>query len=308
MSEKKQVLLIVGPTAVGKTSLSLELAHQFHGEIISGDSMQVYRGLDIGTAKVTAAERGDVPHFLIDERAVTDGFTVADFVDRAAQLINEITERGHLPIIVGGTGFYLQALLQGMHLGTPADQVVRDRWEALAKQHGNEWLWSQLKSRDEEAASHIPAGNVRRVIRALEVFDATGHSIETQTDVPDRYDALVIGLNTDRTVLYDRINQRVDQMMASGLLDEVRWLYNQGGDHLQAGRGIGYKELFGVITSNESEPDAVAKLKQNSRHYAKRQLTWFRHQMPVTWFDLVQAPATKTNIDQLVERWWKCTK
>lgn len=307
MSAKQQVLLIVGPTAVGKTSLSIELARRFQGEIISGDSMQVYRGLDIGTAKVTAAERGDVPHFLIDERNVDEGFTVADFVKRAEQLITEITHRGHLPIIVGGTGFYLQALLQGMQLGTPADQAVRDHWQELASQHGDDWLWKQLADRDAIAASHIPVGNVRRVIRALEVFDATGKSIETQADLPNRYDALIIGLNTDRAVLYDRINQRVDQMMAGGLLDEVRWLYEQDGEHLQAGRGIGYKELFGVIAGQESAPEAVNRLKQNSRHYAKRQLTWFRHQLPVTWFDLVQDPATKAQIEQLVHSWWSQT-
>ena len=300
---KPKVLMIVGPTAVGKTDLSITLAKKFNGEIISGDSMQVYRHLDIGTAKVTAEERQGVPHFLINECDVQDSFTVAMFVERAATLISEITARGHLPMIVGGTGFYLQALLTGLQLGTPANQQFRDHWQTLAVEHCNQWVWDQLKQRDEIAASKIPAGNVRRVIRALEVFETTGKSIEIQTDHPNRYDAFIVGLNTDRAVLYERINKRVDLMLQAGLLDEAHWLFEQGGEHLQAGRGIGYKELFPYFRKTESLDQAVGILKQNSRHYAKRQLTWFRHQLPVNWYDLIQQPEELEAIERQTQAW-----
>ncbi|MGV0167291.1 tRNA (adenosine(37)-N6)-dimethylallyltransferase MiaA [Furfurilactobacillus sp. WILCCON 0119] len=303
MTTKSQVLLIVGPTAVGKTALSIQLAHQFDGEIISGDSMQVYRHLDVGTAKVTPDEQDGIPHYLINERDVTDGFTVADFVARAEMLIAEITARGHLPIIVGGTGFYLQALLKGMQLGSPADEALRAKWTALADEHGAEWLWAKLNAVDPAAAATIPAGNVRRLVRALEVYASTGHSILAQTDQPDQYDAFIVGLNTDRAVLYDRINQRVDLMMANGLVEEAKWLLDQGGLTLQAGKGIGYKELFPMLNGQMDQAAAVELLKRNSRHYAKRQLTWFRHQLPVTWFDLVSGQNQISDVAAAVSQW-----
>ncbi|HAT55181.1 MAG TPA: tRNA (adenosine(37)-N6)-dimethylallyltransferase MiaA [Lactobacillus sp.] len=300
---KPKVLVIVGPTAVGKTDLSIKLAQHFDGEIISGDSMQVYRHLDIGTAKVTPAERQDVPHFLIDERDVQETFTVADFVERASVLITQIGQRQHLPIIVGGTGFYLQALLTGLKLGTPANTAFRTHWQQLAVTNGNQWVWQQLAERDTLAAQKIPAGNVRRVIRALEVYETTGHSIEQQEDHPNRYNALAVGLNTERAQLYNRINQRVDVMMQSGLENEARWLYEQGGPSLQAGHGIGYKEFFPYFNHDITLTTAVESLKQNSRHYAKRQLTWFRHQMAVSWYDLVNQPAELGQIEVQTADW-----
>ncbi|GAB6091892.1 tRNA (adenosine(37)-N6)-dimethylallyltransferase MiaA [Furfurilactobacillus curtus] len=300
---KPKVLLVVGPTAVGKTQLSIELAKQFNGEVISGDSMQVYRHLDIGTAKVTSVEQEHIPHYLIDIREVSEGFTVAQFVDEATNLIRQITARGKLPIIVGGTGFYLQALLDGLRLGSPADKQRRQFWQTMLAKHDQLWLWQQLDERDPKAADQIPMGNSRRVIRALEVFESTGHSILEQERRSQQFDALIVGLTTDRAVLYERINHRVDEMMTAGLIEEARWLYERRQVAPQASRGIGYKELFEYFEDQESLNEAIAAIKQHSRHYAKRQLTWFRHQLPVEWFDLVSGADTIVEIEQRVADW-----
>lgn len=304
-----KVIVIVGPTAVGKTALSLELAQMFDAEIISGDSMQVYRGLDIGTAKATEEERKLIPHHLIDIREIQQHFTVADFVCDAQRKIKEINDRNKLPLIVGGTGFYLQALLDGYHLGgneVKGDGKIRAKYQRFALENGNNALWAYLNSIDELAAKQIPVNNVRRIIRAIEVYEMTGHKFSEQVDRPnEEIDALVIGLNTERNVLYKRIEQRVDQMMQDGLLDEARWLFYEGGAKFQAGKGIGYKELFPFIDGKGSLEDGVAEIKKNSRHYAKRQLTWFRNKMNVTWFDLVSNETDVVKIKKTVIEWLK---
>lgn len=303
----EKVLAIVGPTAVGKTALAIDLAQKFNGEIISGDSMQVYRHLDIGTAKATPAEQAQATHHLIDVKDVDQQFTVAQFVAAAQKLIPAITARGHLPIIAGGTGFYLQALFDGLKLGAeaPGDPAVRDRFRAIAQEKGAEYLWQQLEAKDPQAAAKIPVTNIRRTVRALEVIAVTGQLFSHQENGGPQYDELYLALNTDRNLLYDRINQRVDLMAQGGLLDEVRWLASQGGTDLPAATGIGYRELLPVLDQPDRIPAAIDQVKQDSRHYAKRQLTWFRNQTTATWYDLVQHPEQRTTIEAQVSDWLK---
>ena len=235
-----KVVAVVGPTAVGKTALAIKLAQVLNGEIISGDSMQVYRHLDIGTAKATAAEQAQAPHHLIDIQDVDQQFTVAQFV-AAAQ--------------------------------------------------------------DPVAASKIPPTNIRRTVRALEVIQVTGQLFSHQQNAGPQYDDYYIGLNTARPLLYERINQRVDNMVQAGLLDEVRWLAKRGGATLPAASGIGYRELLPVLDQPEKLAAAIDQIKQDSRHYAKRQLTWFRHQTTANWYDLVQHPEVDAQILQDVSAW-----
>ncbi|HJE44733.1 tRNA (adenosine(37)-N6)-dimethylallyltransferase MiaA [Levilactobacillus namurensis] len=301
----EKVLAIVGPTAVGKTALAIQLAQKFHGEIISGDSMQVYRHLDIGTAKATAAEQAQAPHHLIDICDVTQQFTVAQFVAAAQKLIPAIRQRGHLPIIAGGTGFYLQALFDGLALGAdaPGDPAVRERLRAIAQEKGAQALWEQLNQQDPVAAAKIPQTNVRRTVRALEVIQVTGQRFSQQDNAGPQYDECYLALNTERTLLYHRINQRVDQMVQQGLWDEVKWLAQQGGTQLPAATGIGYRELLPVLDHPEQWSSAIETVKQDSRHYAKRQLTWFRNQTKATWYDLVQHPEQQAQIDTQVAAW-----
>lgn len=299
--KKQKVLLIVGPTAIGKTSLSLRIAKQFNGEIISGDSMQVYKGLDIGTSKILPDEMQGIPHHLIDCCSIEEKFSVAKFVNLTSQLIREINDRHCLPIIVGGTGFYIQALLDGLSLGTKEDIKFRKHLSALVEVHGSNWLWNKLSKIDLNAAKKIDKNNTRRIIRAIEVFKHSGKSINEQINKGQSYDAFLIGLNTRRNVLYDRINRRVDLMIEQGLVNEAKWLYLNNGKELQCGKGIGYKELFKYFDNEISLDDAIELIKKNSRHYAKRQLTWFNNKMNIThWYDLVN-DSDKEHLSVLLE-------
>lgn len=287
---KTKIIVVVGPTAVGKTALGIELARQYNGEIISGDSQQVYRQLDIGTAKATKEEQNLAPHHLIDVRDVTEGYSAYDFVAEASRLIKEIAGKGKLPIIVGGTGLYIQSLLEGYHLG---GQVAHEEILAYRKELdtlSDEELFGKIA----ELGIEIPQINRRRAMRQLELAQFDQH-LENQ-EPP--YEALVIGLSDERVVLYERINQRVDQMMQAGLLEEVKWLY---GHHLtaQASLGIGYKEFFPYFEGQISLEEAVDKVKQNTRRFAKRQLTWFRNRMQVAFYK-VSEPDVKNEINQRV--------
>ncbi|WP_412988205.1 tRNA (adenosine(37)-N6)-dimethylallyltransferase MiaA [Pediococcus siamensis] len=303
----EKVLAIVGPTAVGKTNLSLTIATQFNGEIISGDSMQVYRNLDIGTAKILSEERHGITHHLIDICNIDQRFSVADFKKAASKQIHQITEKGKLPIIVGGTGFYLQALLADFSLGNdtyePQEQV-RTKWHTYARTHSQQQLWEKLKEIDPQAATKIPVTNEVRVVRALEVYEKTGEQFSAQHDEQkQKYDVLLIGLNTDRKLLYDRINLRVDQMIAAGLEQEALRLFRQGGSDLPAGKGIGYREWYPYFNHQLSKTAVIAQIKQDSRNYAKRQLTWFRNKMRVNWFDLIQHPEEEQQIITEIKNW-----
>lgn len=300
-----KVVAIVGPTAVGKTSLSIDLAKRFNGEIISGDSMQVYRGLDIGTAKVTPEEMDGIPHHLINVRELDENYSVADFQVAARQTIQEITERGRLPIVVGGTGLYIQSLLWDYKLGSegePEDDTLRKSYEHFAEKNGNQALWERLQAVDSLAAEKIHFNNRKKMIRALEVFELTGHSILEPKEQPKKlYDSFLIGLNTDRAILYQRINHRVDLMVEQGLLEEAKKLAET--PDVQAAQGIGYKELFPYFAGEMSLEAALEEVKLHSRRYAKRQLTWFRNRMSVHWFDLVQQPKVINDIEAEITRW-----
>ena len=290
MQQREKLIVLIGPTAVGKTALSIHLAKQFNGEVISGDSMQVYKGMDIGTAKITKEEMNDIPHHLIDIKNPDEPFSVAEFQSLVRQKISEITKRGKLPIIVGGTGLYIQSVIYDYQFSEAgSDESYREELEKEAEAYGNQHVYNKLAAIDPEAAAHLHPNNIRRVIRALEIFHTTG---KTMTEYQSKqtpellYDVVIIGLTMDRERLYDRINQRVDVMMANGLLDEVESLWNQGIRSGQAIQAIGYKELYEYLNGTMTLEEAVEKLKQNSRRYAKRQLTWFRNKMDVHWFDM----------------------
>ncbi|MCO7178364.1 tRNA (adenosine(37)-N6)-dimethylallyltransferase MiaA [Streptococcus gallolyticus subsp. gallolyticus] len=292
MSEKIKLIAVVGPTAVGKTALGIELAQQFNGEIISGDSQQVYRHLDIGTAKATPEEQAAAPHHLIDVRDVDANYSVYDFVVEASQAITEIASRGKVPIIVGGTGLYLQSLLEGYHLGGEVDQEKVLAYRKTLEQLSDEVLFGKIT----ELGKEISEINRRRAIRALELAKF-GQNLENKET---NYEALLIGLNDDRQVLYDRINHRVDLMLEKGILDEAKWLYDNH-RNAQAARAIGYKELFPYFTGDASLEDCVEKLKQNTRRFAKRQLTWFRNRMAVNFYTVSEADFKETVIQDVNE-------
>ncbi|PRY82257.1 tRNA (adenosine(37)-N6)-dimethylallyltransferase MiaA [Alkalibacterium olivapovliticus] len=304
---KEKIIVIVGPTAVGKTQLSLELARTFDGEIINGDSMQVYKGLDIGTAKVTEKEAEGVIHHLIDIKDPEEPYTVSDFKKDAGSKIKEITENGKIPIIVGGTGLYIESLLFDISHGGKAQPNAnfRQKMDELVELKGKDYLHSLLKEKDSKAAESIHPNNVRRVIRALEVIHETGEPFshyQSEKLKEPVYDALVIGLTTERPVLYERINQRVDLMVASGLLEEVEALLSRVPEDAQSLKGIGYKEFSFYFKGKEELEGAVEAVKQHSRNYAKRQLTWFRNRFEVdVWADLISDPDSIITVKQNVK-------
>lgn len=297
MSKKQPVLVIAGPTAVGKTALSIALANRFQGEIVNGDSMQIYQHLQIGTATPTAAEQASAPHHLLSFRAVDEPYSVAEFQRDATQAIAAIHAQHHLPIVVGGTGLYLQALLYEFTLGGRASHPhFRQTMQAIADEQGASVLHHWLSVVDPASAAAIHPHNVRRVIRALEVATYNETLLSAQSDADRaqslRYDPLVIVLNTERSLLYERINQRVDTMLDAGLLEEAKWLYDkQLPETAAAMQAIGYKELFPYLEGQEPLAVGEDRLKQASRRYAKRQLTWLRHRLPHSVeYDLVLHP------------------
>lgn len=294
--QREKVAVIIGPTAVGKTKLSIDLAKALNGEIISGDSMQIYRTMDIGTAKVTKEEMDGIPHYMVDIKNPEESFSVAEFQERVRKHIREITERGKLPIIVGGTGLYIQSVLFDYQFTDDAgDTIYREQMEKLALERGVEYVHKKLQEVDSESAERIHANNVRRVIRALEIFHTTGEKMSDQLEKQENellYDVSLIGLTMDREMLYDRINLRVDIMMDQGLLEEVEGLYNRGIRDCQSIQAIGYKEIYDYFEDRVSLEEAVSQLKTNSRRYAKRQLTWLRNKMDVTWFDVTGGEKT----------------
>ncbi|WP_424254459.1 tRNA (adenosine(37)-N6)-dimethylallyltransferase MiaA [Carnobacterium sp.] len=298
-----KVIVIVGPTAVGKTSLSISLAKEYDGEIISGDSMQIYKKLDIGTAKVSRAEQSGIPHYLIDEVSVSERYSVSDFQKEGRLLIEDITARGKIPIIVGGTGLYIESILYDISLGGTGgnDLIFRAKKEIEADRYGAKRLWEELEKIDPVSSKSIHVNNVRRVIRALEVHHTSGilfSESQNEREVKESlYDVKLIGLTTERSVLYSRINERVHCMIEQGLESEARWLFDQNIKDSQAIRGIGYKEWIPYFKNEDTFEKAVADIQQNSRRYAKRQLTWFRNRTKdVSWFDLVKDPESEVKL------------
>lgn len=280
------VLCIVGPTAVGKTKMSIELAKQLNGEIISGDSMQIYRGMDIGTAKATMDERQGIPHHLIDEKNPDEPYSVAAFQQTVRAKMEEIKSRGKLPIIVGGTGLYIKSVLYDYEFAGESESKEVD--EAKYGHLSNEELHAKLAAVDEAGAKDIHPNNRKRVIRALEIYETSGVKKSEMIEKQEHkmiYDACLIGLTDDRTVLYDRINKRVDTMYETGLVEEVKALFDEGiPAESQSIRAIGYKELYDYFKGLISLEESKELIKRNSRRYAKRQYTWFNNQMDVTWF------------------------
>ncbi|MGI1822463.1 tRNA (adenosine(37)-N6)-dimethylallyltransferase MiaA [Exiguobacterium sp. TRN 1102] len=284
--KKTPFVVIVGPTAVGKTKTGIELAKAFDGEIVSGDSVQVYRGMDIGSAKVTKEEAEGIPHHLIDICDPDDAMSVAMFQQLARAAIDDIYARGKLPIIVGGTGLYIRSILYDYEfVERPVDEALREELERLAEVEGREALHQRLVQLDPERAATIHPNNVRRVVRALEVA-MQGDTQTTDSAPSEHYDYRLFVLHADREILYDRINQRVDAMMEAGLVEEVERLLAQGYRETQAMRAIGYKEVIPFIDGNISKEKATDLLKQHTRQFAKRQLTWFRHQFDGIWVDM----------------------
>ncbi|WML46503.1 tRNA (adenosine(37)-N6)-dimethylallyltransferase MiaA [Neobacillus sp. PS3-40] len=303
MDLKQKLLVIIGPTAVGKTKLSIELAHRFNGEIISGDSMQIYKGMDIGTAKIKAEEMEGIPHHLIDIRNPDESFSVAEFQELVREKVREISQRGKLPMIVGGTGLYIQSVIYDYQFSdAPGDETYRLQLEERAKEIGNVALHQELTEIDPDSARQIHPNNVRRVIRALEIVHCTGRTMsDTQkTQKPDLlYQTALVGLTMDREMLYQRINARVRLMMDEGLLSEVEQLYQSGLRDCQSIQAIGYKEIYDFLNGMVTLDTAIENLKQNSRRYAKRQLTWFRNKMDVQWFDMMDTSDFSKKITEI---------
>ncbi len=303
----KPLIILTGPTAVGKTALSIGLAKAVGGEIISADSMQVYRGMDIGTAKIRPSEMQGIPHHLIDILDPREPFHVAAFQNYCNQCMTEIYDRGHIPILVGGTGFYIQAVLYQIHFTqTEQDETYRKQLQQEAESRGAEVLHRQLAQVDPEAAKQIHPNNIKRVIRALEFYRQTGAKIsehnaeEQQKTSPFRFRYYVLRL--PREILYERINQRVDQMRQEGLEDEVRKLSESGcTKDLVSMQGLGYKEILQALDGEITMEEAFDKIKQETRHFAKRQNTWFRRERDVTWLDKEQFETEEALLEYCIQ-------
>lgn len=290
LSQKKPLIVLTGPTAVGKTKLSIALAKAIGGEIISADSMQVYKQMDIGTAKITKEEMQGVNHYLIDEFSPEDDFNVVKFKEYALKYMDEIYARGNIPIIVGGTGFYIQALLYDIQFDKTEDDnhVYREELEEIAIKQGSGVLYNMLKEIDPKSAEAIHENNTKRVIRAIEFFRQNGYPIsehnEEQRQNESPYNYAYFVLNHERSILYQRIDQRVDLMVEQGLEKEVQVLYDEGYDlSLVSMQGLGYKEIISYFEGEISLEEAIYRIKRDTRHFAKRQITWFKREKDVIW-------------------------
>lgn len=287
MNKQIDVIAIVGPTASGKTALSINLAKRYNGEVINGDSMQVYKQLNIGTAKITLEEMDGVVHHLIDIKEPTDSFSVAEYQTLVRDKIADIQARGKLPILVGGTGLYVQSVLYDFRFtDDEVDEARRQAYYAELEKVGPEAMHARLAALDPKTAAELHPNNTRRVLRALEMIEASGVQKSSEEhhlgDTP-LYNHLIIGCNWPRDVLYERINRRVDIMIEKGLEAEVRGLYDRGIRDVQSIKAIGYKELYAYFDGLATRDEAIESIKQNSRRYAKRQLTYLRNKLDVQW-------------------------
>ena len=288
---RRPMIVLTGPTAVGKTKLSIALAKAVDGEIISADSMQVYRRMNIGSAKITWEEMQGVPHHLIDVLEPWDEFNVVVFKDMCEKSLAGIYERGHIPIVTGGTGFYIQALLKDIDFTeNEEDKSYREYLENLAEEKGAEYLHQMLLEVDSASAEAIHANNIKRTIRALEFFYLTGEKIsdhnEKEKEKSSVYNSCYFVLNAPRDLLYERIEQRIDEMLEQGLVEEVKALKDMGCHRgMVSMQGLGYKEILAYLDGEITLENAVEILKRDTRHFAKRQLTWFRREQDVIWVD-----------------------
>lgn len=288
--KKIPLVILTGPTAVGKTNLSIQLAKKMNMEIISADSMQIYKFMDVGSAKVTEDEMNGVKHYLIDEVTPDYSFSVSEFQERANDYINQIVKKGKLPLVTGGTGLYLNSLIYNMDFAkSDADNELREMLRLELEENGIDYMYEKLKSLDEEAANRIHKNNTKRVIRAIEVCMSGKKMSDFSSDLKlnEKYEPIIIVLNRDREHLYRRINKRVDIMISQGLEDEVKTLLNMGySSDLVSMQGIGYKEIIKYLNNEYTYEEAIEIIKRDSRRYAKRQLTWFRRYENAKWFDL----------------------
>lgn len=286
---KKPLIVLTGPTAVGKTKLSIALAKAVGGEIISADSMQVYKSMDIGSAKIRPEEMDGVPHYLVDVLEPSEEFHIVRFQQMAKEAMEKIYANGHIPILVGGTGFYIQAIVKDIDFTKNEENTeIRAKWEQFAKDHGAEALHEELGKVDPKSAETIPAGNVKRVVRALEFYELSGSPIsehnEEQKAKESPYQFAYFVLNDHRELLYERIEKRIDEMLEEGLIDEVKGLKERGfTKDMVSMQGLGYKEILDYLDGNLTLEEAVYILKRDTRHFAKRQLTWFRREPEVSW-------------------------
>lgn len=287
---KEDVIAIVGPTAIGKTSLGIYLAKQLKTEVISCDSMQIYKGLDIGTGKVTENEAANIKHYMIDIVEPDTPYSVAEFQKAVRKHIKDLHQAGKTPILVGGSGLYVQAILYDYDFNeVKRDEKLTKHLEKRASEEGKKVLYQELQSVDPEQAKVIHPNNVRRIIRALESYYTTGVKMSERANAEEKesiYNHHIIGLDMEREQLYAQINKRVDQMVEDGLFEEVEVFYKKYGKDVQSMRGIGYKEIIPYFEGKRSKEAVIEDLKRNSRRFAKRQFTWFKNKMPVTWYQI----------------------
>jgi tRNA dimethylallyltransferase len=288
---KEKLIVILGPTSVGKTKVSVDIAKKLKSEIISTDSMQIYKKMNIGTAKVTEEEKSGIKHHMIDLIDPGEEFTVYDYQNQSLKIIDRLIKEDKTPILVGGSGLYINSILYDLDFNkVSSNEEVRNKYYEIEKTEGKEYLYDLLEKRDPEAAKKIHPNNIKRVVRALEVTEITGEKYSENSNFrkySEKYDFIIIGLEMNRKLLYNRINARVDEMIKEGLFDEVNELYQEGYDNTyQSMQAIGYKEVIDYIERNTSKEEAVRLIKRNTRRFAKRQITWFKPDDRIRWFDI----------------------
>jgi tRNA dimethylallyltransferase len=288
---KEKLIVVLGPTSVGKTKVSVDIAKKINSEIISTDSMQIYKKMNIGTAKINEDEKEGIKHHMIDLITPDKEFTVYDYQLLAFKIIESLLENDKTPILVGGSGLYINSILYDLDFNkVSSDESLRKRLYDIKKEKGKEYLYDLLKEKDPKAAEKIHPNNVKRVVRALEVIEITGEKYSLNNNFrkySEKYDFIIIGLEMNRKLLYNRINMRVDEMIEEGLIEEVKALYQDGYDkNYQSMQAIGYKEIIDYLEGNISKEEAVRLIKRNTRRFAKRQITWFKPDDRVKWFDM----------------------
>ena len=289
--EKEKILVVLGPTSIGKTKVSIDIAKRLNSEIISTDSMQIYKKMDIGTAKINEKEKEGIKHHMIDLIDPKEEFSVYDYQNLSLEIIDKLLAENKTPILVGGSGLYINSILYDLDFNkVSSDEKVRNKYYGLKEKKGKMFLYSLLEEKDKEAAKKIHPNNVKRVVRALEVLEVTGKKYSLNNNFrkySEKYNFIIIGLEMNRELLYNRINLRVERMIEEGLINEVEELYNEGYDKsYQSMQAIGYKEIIDYIEGNTTKEEAVRLIKRNTRRFAKRQITWFKPDDRIKWFDI----------------------
>src|SRR6056297_87827 len=289
--EKEKILVVLGPTSIGKTKVSIDIAKRLNSEIISTDSMQIYKKMDIGTAKINEKEKEGIKHHMIDLIYPKEEFSVYDYQNLSLEIIDKLLAENKTPILVGGSGLYINSILYDLDFNkVSSDEKVRNKYYGIKEKKGKMFLYSLLEEKDKEAAKKIHPNNVKRVVRALEVLEVTGKKYSQNNNFrkySEKYNFIIIGLEMNRELLYNRINLRVERMIEEGLINEVEELYNEGYDKsYQSMQAIGYKEIIDYIEGNTTKEEAVRLIKRNTRRFAKRQITWFKPDDRIKWFNI----------------------